>query len=155
MNKAFLFSILVLVTGLFSCSSKTENTSGATAPPSPSTSSEAPVTAVIPGKMEMFAPADLNLWFDKKEDFTVLDVRTPEEYLTGSLPGAKNIDFMAADFKDQVSKLDKGKTYAVICQVGKRSGASAQMMADMGFQHVWTLSGGLDAWTHDGYGLAH
>jgi rhodanese-related sulfurtransferase len=63
----------------------------------------------------MFEAVDLNMWFDKKEDFSVIDVRTIEEYLTGSLPGAKNIDFMAADFKDQVGRLDKSKTYAVVC----------------------------------------
>lgn len=153
MNKTILLSLLLLGTALFSCTSKPSTPAEAATQAAPS--SGAPVAAVTPGKVEMFEAVDLNMWFETKEDFTVIDVRTPGEFVTGSLPGAKNIDFMAADFKDQLAKLDKTKTYAVVCQVGKRSGASAQMMADMGFQHVWALTGGLDAWTRDGYALAH
>jgi|688.fasta_scaffold638907_2 predicted sulfurtransferase len=42
----------------------------------------------------------------------VLDVRTADEFKDGHIEGAQNIDFLkAADFKEQVAKLDKSKPY--------------------------------------------
>ena len=51
-----------------------------------------------------------------------------------------NIDFKAADFKDNVSALDKSKEYIVFCRTGNRSGQASQIMADLGFTNVNNLN---------------
>ena len=43
----------------------------------------------------------------------VLDVRTPEEYASGYIGNAINIDYYKPSFKDEIKKLDKDKTYFV------------------------------------------
>ena len=35
----------------------------------------------------------------------VLDIRTPEEFRDGHLPGARNLDFFAPDFRQQLEAL--------------------------------------------------
>lgn len=72
---------------------------------------------------------------------TVIDVRTPEEFATGHLRGATNIDVQAADFHERVGDLDKGASYVLYCRSGSRAGAAADMMMDMGFTEVVNAGG--------------
>lgn len=71
----------------------------------------------------------------------VIDVRTPEEFATGHLKGAANIDVQAADFHERVGRLDPDTTYVLYCRSGSRAGAAAQMMTDMGFTDVVNAGG--------------
>jgi len=56
------------------------------------------------------------------------------------------INFFDADFKEQLSGLDKSKSYLVYCRSGNRSGKACSMMADMGFKNLYNLRGGIGAW---------
>lgn len=80
----------------------------------------------------------------------VLDVRTPEEYVTGHLQGARNIDFRAGDFVEKIQALDKNVPYAIYCRTGNRSGQALETMRSLGFTSVVNLSGGIVAWGTDG-----
>ena len=76
----------------------------------------------------------------------VLDVRTPEEYASGYIGNAINIDYYKPSFKDEIKKLDKDKTYFVYCLSGGRSGAAATYMRSNGFTHVIDMKGGILSW---------
>ena len=81
----------------------------------------------------------------------VLDVRTEEEFQSGHIPGAVNIDYKSEDFKDKVSKLDMDKTYITYCRSGRRSALSSEIMNDIGFEKVYTIEGGIQAWSQYGF----
>jgi phage shock protein E len=66
----------------------------------------------------------------------LLDVRTPEEFATGHLQGAQNIDFRAPSFREKVAQLDKAKTYVLYCASGNRSGQSSVLMQETGFRKI-------------------
>lgn len=74
-----------------------------------------------------------------------LDVRTPGEFASGTIKGAKNIDIMSASFKESVSKLDKEKEYFLFCRSGNRSGQACNIMSKEGFK-VYNLKGGVAEW---------
>lgn len=81
----------------------------------------------------------------------VLDVRTPEEFAEGHLPGAVNLDVSDPGFAEGLDELDRDATYAVYCRTGSRSLAAAQAMREAGFDDVFDLEGGIEAWqTHGG-----
>ena len=80
------------------------------------------------------------------EDFIILDVRTQEEYESGCLKNAINIDYNGSDFKEKLSKLDKDKTYLIHCRSGRRSAETAGIMEDMGFTDIYDLNGGINGW---------
>lgn len=80
----------------------------------------------------------------------VLDVRTPEEYNQGHLEGAINVDFYAEDFAAQLDQLDKDVPYVLYCKSGNRSGQTAPIMTDLGFDEVFEIDGGIDAWSAAG-----
>jgi len=86
-----------------------------------------------------------------KTDLVVLDVRTPEEYAAGHIPGkVVNVDFKADDFKTRVADLDRDTPYLVHCQGGGRSTSSLAVLEELGFKNLYHLDGGLSAWQEAG-----
>jgi len=73
----------------------------------------------------------------------VIDVRTPEEFAAGHLPGALNMNVEAADFSSLASGLDPTVTYAVYCRSGRRSALAAAELVQRGLPNVVDLAGGL------------
>jgi rhodanese-related sulfurtransferase len=74
----------------------------------------------------------------------LLDVRTSAEFGSGTIPGARNIDFFSPIFQQKIGQLDKDATYFVFCRSGNRSGQACKMMHQIGFD-VRNLSGGIGA----------
>ena len=83
-------------------------------------------------------------------DFTILDVRTPEEYAAGHIPGALRLDFNSPDFADKAESLPKVATYLVYCRSGARSAKAAAMLREKGFLEVLEIEGGILEWQKDG-----
>lgn len=79
-------------------------------------------------------------------EFIILDVRTSEEFNSAHIPNALNIDYKSSDFKDKVSKLDKGRTYITYCRSGGRSTKASEIMLEMGFENIYMIDGGIVAW---------
>lgn len=76
-------------------------------------------------------------------EVVVLDVRTPEEYAQGHLPGALNIDMTSPTFTDAIAELPKDTTYVVYCRSGNRSADAAAQMVDAGFTDLYDVDAGL------------
>ncbi len=79
-------------------------------------------------------------------DLVILDIRTPEEFGTGHIDGAINIDYYAADFEAQLSGLDLTVPYVMYCNSGNRSSNALPLMDSIGFEEVYELDGGIQAW---------
>lgn len=84
------------------------------------------------------------------KDAILLDVRTPQEYKSGKIVKAKNINVTAFDFMDKVKNLDKSKDILVYCRSGVRAGRAAKMLTKLGFTKVYNLKGGIMAWQNHG-----
>lgn len=85
--------------------------------------------------------------FSTNDNKIVLDVRTAQEYAEGRIAGSKNLDVLKTDlFTTSIEKLDKDKTYYVICRSGSRSQKAAQQMKKAGFDNVYNITGGMQAW---------
>ena len=86
-------------------------------------------------------------YMKENKNFVLLDVRTPEETEQGKITSeAMEIDFYGDNFREELLKLDKTKTYIVYCRSGKRSKNSQKIMADEGFEKVYNILGGYMAW---------
>lgn len=84
-----------------------------------------------------------------KSNVAVIDVRTPEEFSQGHIPGAINIDVMSEYFTADISTLDKNCNYAIYCRSGKRSVDAATIMDESGFETT-NLLGGIISWVESG-----
>lgn len=75
----------------------------------------------------------------------LLDVRSPEEYAAGHLPGAINLNVEAEDFEQQLlSRFSPSDNYFVYCRSGNRSGVAIEEMRAAGFSGELTNLGGLE-----------
>ena len=75
----------------------------------------------------------------KNDDAQLLDMRTPEEYAEGHIPGFKNIPVDV--LRDHLHELDPQKPIFALCQSGLRSYLGARLLEENGFE-VYSLSGG-------------
>lgn len=80
----------------------------------------------------------------------ILDVRSAEEFKTGHIPGATNININSSGFDAAVAKLDKDKTYLVNCAVGMRSAKACKKLEAAGFKNLYDLGPGFDGWKKAG-----
>ena len=83
----------------------------------------------------------------EQQQAVVLDVRTQEEFESGYIPKAINIDIqMGPSFIDEINSLDKTKSYYVYCRSGARSSQAVQLMLELGFNNTFNLLGGILDW---------
>ena len=67
----------------------------------------------------------------------LVDVRSPQEYAMGAIPGSLNVPLQAIHSAEQ--HLDKSKPVILYCASGMRSGQALNMLAQMGFDAVHNL----------------
>ncbi len=83
-------------------------------------------------------------------DFVLLDIRRPEEFASGHLEGAGLLDFYSPEFKDELAKLDRDKTYLIYCRTGRRTELALGMMQELGFKKAYHMTGGITRWKAEG-----
>lgn len=82
----------------------------------------------------------------QEEGIQLVDVRTSSEYKDGHISGSRLLDIYQENFAQEIGKLDKAKPVYVYCRSGGRSGQAMAMMKKMGFNEVYNLAGGMNAW---------
>ncbi len=90
----------------------------------------------------------------------LIDVREPDEFATGHIPGAINLPRGVLEFQVEahpavVNLRDpegalKSQPLLVYCQTGGRSALAALNLQRMGFTQVSSLCGGIKSWTDAG-----
>ncbi len=98
------------------------------------------------GALTTVTPVDAAEVIASDPDVVVLDIRTAEEYSAGIIEGAINIDFYGSDFADQLNALDKDVHYVIYCRSDSRSGQAMETFADLGFEEVTEIDGGIVNW---------
>lgn len=78
-----------------------------------------------------------------KQNIQLIDVRTPQEFQSGHIDGALNINSAATDFENQLNNLNKEQPVYVYCKGGGRSAAAARKLAELGFKDIKDLKGGM------------
>ncbi|MBW4042720.1 MAG: rhodanese-like domain-containing protein [Acidobacteria bacterium] len=82
----------------------------------------------------------------------VVDVREPDEFAAGRVPGALNIP--RHRLTARLGEIPTGSPVAVICQSGRRSAQGTEVLAAAGIDAV-TVDGGTAAWAQAGRPLEH
>jgi len=81
---------------------------------------------------------------DDKDNLIILDVREKKERKAGYIEGDKHIPL--ASVKDKLDSLDTNKNVLVYCRSGSRSAHIAGLLTRNGFEKVYNLKGGINAW---------
>jgi molybdopterin/thiamine biosynthesis adenylyltransferase/rhodanese-related sulfurtransferase len=80
----------------------------------------------------------------------VLDVREPDEYEQGALPGALHIPRGHLESQIESKVLDKDTPLVVYCAGGTRSAFAADTLTRLGYTDVVSVVGGFNKWKNEG-----
>ncbi|WXL24045.1 rhodanese-like domain-containing protein [Ectopseudomonas mendocina] len=94
-------------------------------------------TSLFAGQAEISAALDAM----QSPDTLLIDVRSAEEFASGAIEGAQNIDHEA--LAGQISSLapDKDTTIVLYCRSGRRSGIALESFNQLGYTHVINAGG--------------
>ena len=83
----------------------------------------------------------------------LIDVREADEYAAGHLPGAIHMSRGMLEFKMAGNPKMQARDLNIVlyCKTSGRAALSAKSLADMGYTHVRSISGGVDAWGAAGH----
>jgi rhodanese-related sulfurtransferase len=79
-----------------------------------------------------------------RDDYYLVDVRTPEEYASGHIPKAINIP--VSTISDNPPTMNKDALIIVYCRSGSRSARAKDTLEEMGYTNVYNVGGIID-WT--------
>lgn len=89
----------------------------------------------------------------RARDLVILDIRTPEEFATGHLKGAINMDYRSGTFSREIDRLDRSRTYFVYCRTGSRTAGAVDIMTGLGFRRIVQVAGDIEGWKAAGLPL--
>ncbi len=87
---------------------------------------------------------------DRLDHYTLLDVREPDEYEQGAVPGAIHVPRGQLEFSIEGRLADKSAPIAVYCAGGTRSAFAAKTLQDLGYRDVVSVAGGFNKWKDEG-----
>ncbi len=108
-----------------------------------------PTDGIIMGQLTTLEGHQMILDNHDNEIFTIIDVRTLDEYNTGHIAGTINIDFFAFDFMTKLKELPREMKYFLYCRSGRRSRNAQKNMQKLQFIEVYNLLGGIKGWVKE------
>lgn len=94
----------------------------------------------------LLTPESFLTTYESTPSAILLDVRTPQEIRQGALPNSTAMNYHDNNFEDQLKTLDKTKAVFVYCQSGVRSAKTCLKLKQNGFDQVFDMKGGYNAW---------
>ncbi len=83
----------------------------------------------------------------KSGNVTLVDVRKADEFASGFIDGAINVDWKNRHFSDNALKnITNDKPVAIYCRSGNRATRAMYAMAALGFTEIYNLKDGLNSW---------
>ena len=82
--------------------------------------------------------------------YAVLDVREPDEYQEGAIPGAVHIPRGHLEAQIEGRLIDKTAPVVIYCAGGVRSAFAAKTMQELGYEQVESMEGGFGRWKDEG-----
>src|SRR5437588_1880449 len=81
-----------------------------------------------------------------------LDVREPEEWAAGHIPGARHVPKSYLESRIEGAVPDRSQHLILYCASGNRSAWAARtLIEDLGYEHVESMTGGFTLWKDRGY----
>ena len=94
--------------------------------------------------------SDFDLIETKEIDYILIDVRTSDEFSSGYIKNAINLDFYSDSFQNDILSLPKNETIVLYCRTNNRSTKTANILKENGFKEISVLEGGITNWVKSG-----
>jgi monothiol glutaredoxin len=94
--------------------------------------------------IQQLSAPELKALIDSGTAFEFVDVRTEWERGVAAIEGSRLLD---QTYHDHLLTLDRSTVLVFQCHHGIRSQAAAEYCQHLGFEHLFNLRGGIDAWS--------
>lgn len=87
--------------------------------------------------------------FNKKvagKSVQLIDIRTPQEFASGHIQGAHNVDYYSATFSADIDTFAKNKPLYIYCRSGNRTSLASEQLLKMGYTQLFDLQSGIVGW---------
>jgi rhodanese-related sulfurtransferase len=101
----------------------------------------------LEGKTKSISPIETKEKIDRKDDFTLLDVRSKPEYDSGHIKGCLHIPLN--ELRSKTDQLDKSKEIVTYCGVGLRAAQAHRILRNTGFEDAKFMEGSMAAWPYE------
>jgi len=141
-RRSFAIFVLGAAAVVAACSPATPGSTPGNATPAPS----APAGAIqaLPGEVTVAEALAL-----RESGAFVLDVRQPDEWAAGHIPGAALIPL--GDLSARIAEVPTNRQVLVVCRSGNRSAQGRDILRGAGRPSVTSMAGGMNDWTAAGY----
>ncbi len=149
MNKRFRLTLIgtaaCLLIGLVGCSADNGTTATTAATVKTGGTSSASASRTV---WETIGAADAKARMDASSGHLLVDVRTPDEFVSGHIPDAVNIEYETIVSGMAARGTPKDQEIFVYCRTGRRSAIAAEALAKAGYTRVVDF-GGIEDWSYD------
>ena len=114
------------------------------------------LSLILAFSCDYLSPTEINFISDsdliemQEIEYILLDVRTPDEFSSGFIKKAKNLDFYSETFQNDLLSLDKSLPVVLYCRTNNRSTKTANILKQNGFKEISVLEGGITDWVKRG-----
>jgi len=95
--------------------------------------------------------AEVKAAIDNKEKVVILDVRDPNEFAAGHLPGAVNVSRGTLEFNIWGKVSDQNAKMYVYCKTAARSALATKTLSDLGYKNAVLMDAQFEDWIKAGY----
>ena len=114
------------------------------------------LSLILAFSCEQINPSEINIisesdFIDLQDsDYTLIDVRTQEEFDLGHIDSAINLDFYSDSFQNDILSLPKNETIVLYCRTNNRSSKTATILKENGYREILVIRGGITEWVKKG-----
>ena len=114
------------------------------------------LSLILAFSCDYLSPTEINFISDsdliemQEIEYILLDVRTPDEFSSGFIKKAKNLDFYSETFQNDLLSIDKSLAVVLYCRTNNRSTKTANILKQNGFKEISVLEGGITDWVKNG-----
>jgi rhodanese-related sulfurtransferase len=95
--------------------------------------------------INQWSPQQLQQGLQENPSILLLDVREDNEFAYARIDGSLHIPL--GQIPGRLNELDAGRDIVAICHHGVRSQQACQFLQQAGFERLYNLKGGIDAWS--------
>ena len=114
------------------------------------------LSLILAFSCDYLSPTEINFISDsdliemQEIEYILLDVRTPDEFSSGFIKKAKNLDFYSETFQNDLLSINKSLPVVLYCRTNNRSTKTANILKENGFKEISVLEGGITEWVKRG-----
>ncbi|WP_459911265.1 FAD-dependent oxidoreductase [Desulfotomaculum defluvii] len=103
----------------------------------------------LEGLAKTYTPAEVQAKIEKDEDFVLLDVRPPHQFIMRNIKDKRTQQLTLSEIREKLDQVPRDKEIVTVCVMGSRAYEGARILEGAGFNNVKFMEAGMEGWIFD------